>query len=51
MITIRQFKKNWRIAITGEEWEFKSLKEFKVALDKILSLKEKNGQLFVESEK
>lgn len=44
-IRIKQHNGNWRIHLEMEEWEFKTYKVFKIALDKILNLKQKQGQI------
>ena len=45
MITIKQRGKAWRLLISEEEWEYKGLKELKIALEKILKMKEDNGHI------
>ena len=45
MITIKQYKDNWRIKIVDEEWEFNEDKDFEEILKILINLKKKYGKL------
>jgi hypothetical protein len=52
MIKLLMYGNNWRIEIGDEIWEFPTLEDMKINLDKILDIKDKFGRLkFKEGEK
>ena len=45
MIILKRYNKKWRITIGDETWQFDSLDEMQIALNSILNIKDKYGDI------